>query len=404
MANKRQPEENRPRERLHRPGYQEGHQRDPIRRAPQLAPRPQSPIHEHNLNHRNVHDQAFDFPARDIPYRPQPMNHGHRRGHRHVHEQNPGNETPELPARPQQPYSLQLDHRLPAAGTYPSSPIYLSSPDGFATQLLLLLPPSSPVLSAVLADAKKARIPNSHIPAEDVVERALENRTLMHVSDGPTGGIWVVAAEKPEVVACLVAEMQGGWEILGVGKGGNDGMTFLRHPCGFGPEIEEDDEDEEEEKRVKRAKAEENEQNRERDRDEERAWESEEDTDEEIADVWNDPMWERVQDVDRGRARERVPDVDRGRARERVHNVDRGRDREGDRAVERGRERELGWDRLDRMLEQDRLDRMLDWDRLNRMLDRTREAERNRQRSPDQDEQMLRANFYRDYEGRNRRP
>lgn len=75
-------------------------------------------------------------------------------------------------------------------------------------------------------------------PPEDLIEHALDRKALQHISDGPTGGVWVLAKGKEEIISCLVLEFQGGWEVLGIGKGLSDGDTFLRHPCGFGPEVE----------------------------------------------------------------------------------------------------------------------------------------------------------------------
>ncbi|MCJ1466533.1 hypothetical protein MMC07_005153 [Pseudocyphellaria aurata] len=322
-----------------RPGSQNGGQRVPVQREAQPHPRPQSPNREDRPNHRNAADQAGD-----IPRGPQEPERGRRLGQHHAHRhhpeldindrpQEPGrerrhdhhvprNRARESPTRTQRPFHLQPDPRLPAAGIYPSTPITLSSPDGFGMHLVLLLPPSSQILSTLLADAKKAREPAGDIPAEDVVERAIQNGTLTHVSNGPSGGIWVVAAEKPEVLACLVAEMQGGWEMLGVGTGGSEGMMFLRHPCGFGPEVEE--EEEEEEKRA------------ERDRDEQRARESDEDdaSDEDNAEDNVDGedfdfLGDHFRDVLQNLNGERADDVNRGRRHEgrADNNLDRGRQR-----------------------------------------------------------------------------
>ncbi|MCJ1425883.1 hypothetical protein MMC29_003784 [Sticta canariensis] len=227
MTDKRLPEEDLLRERRYRPNHEDGWQRPAIHQAPQIPPRTQLQNHEKHLNHRDFPDQAPNFPVHNIPYRPNLPDRGQHVDYYDVHYH-----------EPHQPYHLQPDHRLPTAGNYPSTPISLISADHYATHFFLLVPPSSHLLSTLLAEAKKARVTTSHIPAEDVIERALENRTLTHISNGPSGGIWVVAAEKPDVVACLLAEMQGGWELLGVGKGGNEGMTFLRHPCGFGTEQE----------------------------------------------------------------------------------------------------------------------------------------------------------------------
>lgn len=42
-------------------------------------------------------------------------------------------------------------------------------------------------------------------------------------------------------------EAGGRWEVLGVGKGGDEGRVFLVHGCGFGPRVLEGEEGEEEE-------------------------------------------------------------------------------------------------------------------------------------------------------------
>lgn len=249
-----------------------------------------------------------------------------------------------------------------------------------------------------------------------------------------------MAAEKPEILACLVAEMQGGWEILGVGQGGNEGMMFLRHPCGSGLESEEKEENKKkktknkEKKKTKWANVEENDWNREmgwdegrawdeerawdegRAWDEEGAWESEEDSDEGGVDflgcgvnvrVHSGRDREGVQSRNRGRDRENVyymerggdreivQNMERGRGREGAHNMNRGRDRETVQnanrgpnaekvqsvergpAVERGREREFS----------------RDW-----TVDWNQEAERNRMRAFDQDDQIPAANVFRGLE------
>lgn len=92
----------------------------------------------------------------------------------------------------------------------------------------------------MMETARKVRVPTSHIPAEDIVERALENGILTHVSDGPSGEIFTLEADREDVITCLVDEMNGGWELLGVGKAGSEGMVFLKHPCGFGSEEKEE--------------------------------------------------------------------------------------------------------------------------------------------------------------------
>lgn len=48
-----------------------------------------------------------------------------------------------------------------------------------------------------------------------------------------------MSAGKEEIVSCLVLEMRGGWEVLGIGKDLSEGDIFLRHPCGFGPDTDD---------------------------------------------------------------------------------------------------------------------------------------------------------------------
>lgn len=44
--------------------------------------------------------------------------------------------------------------------------------------------------------------------------------------------------DREEVLACLVLEMEGSWELLGVGTDKSQGEVFLRHSYGFGPNNE----------------------------------------------------------------------------------------------------------------------------------------------------------------------
>lgn len=151
------------------------------------------------------------------------------------------------------PYNQQPDHRLPPPNTFPHTPHFLET-DGFQTHSLILLPPNSPLLTDLLGLAKRARAASIETPPEDLVERALDRKTLTHISDGPTGGIWLVDAGREELISCLVLEFKSGWEVLGIGAGLFEGATFLRHPCGFGPEPDEygSEEDEEEEETTAR--------------------------------------------------------------------------------------------------------------------------------------------------------
>lgn len=98
---------------------------------------------------------------------------------------------------------------------------------------------------------------------EDLITRALAAQKLRHVSDGPKGGIWLVEEGNVEVVVAMVEELEackeerkgaggvrmtgveedkveGRWEVLGLGKGGDEGRVFLMHACGFGPKVVEE--------------------------------------------------------------------------------------------------------------------------------------------------------------------
>ena len=125
-------------------------------------------------------------------------------------------------------YKMCFDPRLPAPGTYPSEPIWLLT-DGCETHFFELISPKNSNLFKILNIARKARLRSLHIPPRSILERALERRNLTHISDGPTGSIWVVDADKEGVVACLVEEFKDGWEVLGMGKGICEGQVFLRH-------------------------------------------------------------------------------------------------------------------------------------------------------------------------------
>ena len=157
---------------------------------------------------------------------------GYQDGHQHVPTHRASRHASSSPRR--RPNQLLPDTRLPPPGTYPTTPFSLSSPDGFVTHSVLLLSPTSPEVASVMETARKLRVPTSHIPAEDIVQRALENRILTHVSDGPGGRIFALEAGREDVIVCLVEEMDRGWEFLGVGKGGSEGMVFLKQTCASG--------------------------------------------------------------------------------------------------------------------------------------------------------------------------
>lgn len=137
------------------------------------------------------------------------------------------------------PYNTKPDRRLPPPGSYPKYPISLLT-NGYATHQIILLAPGSIHLANLLKIADTARRLYMDTAFEDIVEQALDRNNLIHISDGPSGGIWVVTPGNEEVVSCLMVDFAGGWEVLGVGKGAHENQIFMRHPYGFGPDIEEE--------------------------------------------------------------------------------------------------------------------------------------------------------------------
>ena len=162
------------------------------------------------------------------------------------------------------PYHQQLDKRLPPPGNYPKGTLAFKDGKGFETHSLNLLDPRSERHIALLDRSRKRRRANPDTPAHDIVSRAAfpppgVEACLQHISDGPRGGIWVLAKGKEEVVACLVDELEqtqkkglkqaggeresdlSGWQVIGTGTGVWSGSVFLLHPCGDGgPETMEE--------------------------------------------------------------------------------------------------------------------------------------------------------------------
>lgn len=135
--------------------------------------------------------------------------------------------------RPSQP---EIDGRLPPPNTYPQHPILLFS-DDYTVHSVLLLPPSSSILSSLLCRARTVRAATAHIPPEDIVEQAItRSKTLRHISNGPSGEIWLLEKCQEEVLACLLPELEEGWELLGIGTDKSQGKLFMRHSYGFEPE------------------------------------------------------------------------------------------------------------------------------------------------------------------------
>ncbi|KAL8735353.1 MAG: hypothetical protein Q9166_000898 [cf. Caloplaca sp. 2 TL-2023] len=163
------------------------------------------------------------------------------------------------------PYHLRPDLRYPTEPpSDPKEPTTLYSPDGeFATHLLLLLVPHPPKLEKVLASSRKKRAETlDTVLPEDLITRAVSAQKLRHVSDGPKGGIWLVEPGHEGIVTAMVEELEalkderkklgsnkcgveedkagGKWEVLGVGRGGDEGRVFLVHACGLGPTVIEE--------------------------------------------------------------------------------------------------------------------------------------------------------------------
>lgn len=151
----------------------------------------------------------------------------------------PGFQDGQLTSQPRDgPSQPHVDRRLPPPNTYPQHPILLFSGD-CTMHSLLLLPPSSGILSSLLCHARTVRVATAHISPEEIVKHAItRSKVLRHVSNGPSGGNWFLERGQEEVLACLLLEMEGSWELLGVGTDKSQGEIFLRHSYGFGPYME----------------------------------------------------------------------------------------------------------------------------------------------------------------------
>ncbi|KAL8990131.1 MAG: hypothetical protein Q9169_008203, partial [Polycauliona sp. 2 TL-2023] len=164
------------------------------------------------------------------------------------------------------PFHLRPDLRFPTPSMDPDNknPTTLLSPDGeYTAHLLCLLHPSSTRLQKLLNASREARTATlDTVYPEDLISRALASQKLQHVSDGPKGGIWLVEEGNVEVVVAMVEELEGckeermamgkgcgveedqaggKWEVLGLGRGGDEGRVFLRHGCGSGPRVLEEE-------------------------------------------------------------------------------------------------------------------------------------------------------------------
>lgn len=149
----------------------------------------------------------------------------------------PGFQNGHLPFQARDGYlQPQVDRRLPPPNTYPQHPILLFSGD-CTMHSILLLPPSSDIFSKLLCHAKIVRGATARISPKEIVEHAMtRSKILRHISNGPSGRIWLLEKGQEEVLACLLLEMEDGWELLGIGTDKSQGELFLRQSYGFGCE------------------------------------------------------------------------------------------------------------------------------------------------------------------------
>lgn len=98
---------------------------------------------------------------------------------------------------------------------------------------LLLLPSSSDGFSNLLCHARTVRAATAYISSEEIVKHAMTHSNILrHISNGPSGRIWLLDKGHEEVLACLLLEMEGGWELLGIGTDKSQGEIFLRQSYG----------------------------------------------------------------------------------------------------------------------------------------------------------------------------
>ena len=155
-----------------------------------------------------------------------------------------------LHARPAYRQDPEDDIRIPAPNTVTEVPITLFSSDGYATHILDLTLGNTHPQAALRAQdtyerAAARRQKKSHLPADRIVEIALENKVFSHFSDGPRGEVWVIPDGKGDILAALeeFPDFVGGkWYLLGVG-GGSEGLLYMLRPPYDRAMMEIEDED-----------------------------------------------------------------------------------------------------------------------------------------------------------------
>ena len=157
----------------------------------------------------------------------------------------------QLHARPAYRPDPGDDIRIPASNTTTEVPITLFSSDRYATHILdLTLGNTHPQVALRAQDAYERaaaqRRKKSHLPADRIVEIAVENKLFCHFSDGPRGEIWVILAGREDILAALeeFPDFTGGrWHLLGVGRGGSEGLLYMLRPRYDRAMMEIEDED-----------------------------------------------------------------------------------------------------------------------------------------------------------------
>lgn len=129
------------------------------------------------------------------------------------------------------------DPRLPPPGVARTEPVELYDAEG--PRYLALVTLDNPAPGARREEERvieKAKDMFKRYEAQffTVMERAIDSRALSELSTGPRGAIWVIEAGREDVLGAMLRAREDpfrimSWEVLGVGRGGSEGMVFCLH-------------------------------------------------------------------------------------------------------------------------------------------------------------------------------
>lgn len=129
------------------------------------------------------------------------------------------------------------DPRLPPPGVARTEPVELYDAEG--PRYLALVTLDNPAPEARREEERvieKAKDMFKRYEAQffTVMERAIDSRALSELSTGPRGAIWVIEAGREDVLGAMLRAREDpfrimSWKVLGVGRGGSEGMVFCLH-------------------------------------------------------------------------------------------------------------------------------------------------------------------------------